>query len=147
MSSVRNTLSATQLIVIAVAIAGVAIIVSRFLGASNRVETVDVTVPQQLSSLARSGKVLFEANCAECHGEVGGGTDQGPPLVHDIYNPGHHADVSFLLAARNGVRAHHWPFGNMPPQPQVNEAQVEAIVKYVRELQQANGIAYRPHQM
>ena len=35
----------------------------------------------------------------------------------------------------------------MPPQPQVNEAQVEAIVKYVRELQQANGITYRPHQM
>ena len=147
MSSVRKRLSVTQLIVIAVMIAGVAIIVSRFRGASNGGETVYVTVPQQLSSLARSGKVLFEANCAGCHGEVGGGTDQGPPLIHDIYNPGHHADISFLLAARNGVRAHHWPFGNMPPQPQVNEAQIEAIVKYVRELQQANGITYRPHRM
>jgi mono/diheme cytochrome c family protein len=143
----RNSLSVTQVIVIAMMIGGVAIILSRFLSASDGVETVDVNVPPQLSSLARSGKVLFDANCAECHGEVGGGTDRGPPLVHDIYNPGHHADVSFLLAAQNGVRAHHWPFGNMPPQAQMNEAQVEAIVKYVRELQQANGITYRPHRM
>lgn len=147
MSKNRHAPSASQLIVIAVMIGGAALIISRFLSASDRLETVNVTIPERLSGLAQSGKVLFEANCAECHGQVGGGTDQGPPLVHDIYNPGHHADISFLLAARNGVRAHHWPFGNMPPQPQVNEAQVEAIVKYVRELQKANGITYRPHQM
>lgn len=143
----RYAPSVSQLIVIAVMIGGVALILSRFLSASDSVRTVDVTMPRELSSLAQSGKALFEANCAGCHGQAGAGTDQGPPLVHDIYNPGHHADISFLLAARNGVRAHHWPFGNMPPQPQVNEAQVEAIVKYVRELQEANGITYRPHQM
>jgi mono/diheme cytochrome c family protein len=147
MNKNRYAPSASQLIVIAVMIAGAALIVSRFLSASDRVEAVNVIVPERLSGLAQSGKALFEANCAECHGQIGGGTDHGPPLVHDIYNPGHHADISFLLAARNGVRAHHWPFGNMPPQPQVNEAQVEAIVRYVRELQAANGITYRPHQM
>lgn len=147
MTKKSSSLSATQLIVIAVMIGGVVIVLSRFLGMSDGVEAVNVRVPQQLSSLAQNGKVLFETNCAGCHGQMGGGTDQGPPLVHDIYNPGHHADISFLLAARNGVRAHHWPFGNMPPQPQVNEAQIEAIVKYVRELQEANGITFRPHRM
>jgi mono/diheme cytochrome c family protein len=147
MNKSRYAPSVSQLIVIAVMICGVALILSRLLSASDGVETVDVTMPRELSGLAQNGKILFEANCAECHGQAGGGTDQGPPLVHDIYNPGHHADISFLLAARNGVRAHHWPFGNMPPQPQVNEAQVEAIVRYVRELQAANGITYRPHRM
>jgi hypothetical protein len=35
----------------------------------------------------------------------------------------------------------------MPPQPQVTHGQLESIVRYVRELQAANGIAYRPHRM
>jgi mono/diheme cytochrome c family protein len=147
MNKNRQAPSVSQLIVIAVMIGAAALIISRFLSASDRADAVNVVAPQQLSGLARSGKVLFEANCAQCHGQVGEGTDHGPPFVHDIYNPGHHPDISFVLAARNGVRAHHWPFGNMPPQPQVNEAQVEAIVKYVRELQEANGITYRPHRM
>ena len=35
----------------------------------------------------------------------------------------------------------------MPAQPQVSDAQVMDIVRYVRELQKANGIVYQPHQM
>jgi cytochrome c1 len=35
----------------------------------------------------------------------------------------------------------------MPPQPQVTEQQIRAIVQYVRELQIANGIRYHPHRM
>jgi hypothetical protein len=35
----------------------------------------------------------------------------------------------------------------MPPQPQVTEPQVAAVVQYIRELQLANGIGYRPHRM
>jgi len=46
-----------------------------------------------------------------------------------------------VLAARNGVRAHHWPFGNMPPVEQrLTDGELGAIVAYVRELQRANGI-------
>jgi Asp-tRNA(Asn)/Glu-tRNA(Gln) amidotransferase B subunit len=67
--------------------------------------------------------------------------------VHNIYNPGHHADQSFLLAAKRGVRRHHWPYGDMPKQPQVTNRELAAIVKYVRELQVANGITYKPHRM
>ncbi|MFZ2156316.1 MAG: cytochrome c [Bradyrhizobium sp.] len=108
--------------------------------------TVDVKVPA-LSMLAIDGKTAFDANCAACHGFNAAGTDKGPPLVHDIYNPGHHADGAFFLAAKLGVRQHHWPYGDMPPQRQVTEPQVTAIVQYIRELQVANGIGYRPHRM
>lgn len=107
---------------------------------------VDVSIPN-LSMLAVNGKTSFEANCAVCHGLNAAGTEKGPPLVHDIYNPGHHADGAFFLATKFGVRQHHWPYGDMPPQHQVSEQQVAAIVQYIRELQVANGIAYRPHRM
>ena len=110
-------------------------------------ERVAVRVPEKLSLTAQKGQAAFAANCARCHGDSASGTDQGPPLVHDIYNPGHHADQAFFLAAKNGVRAHHWPYGNMPPQPQVSNGEVAAIVAYVRALQAANGIEARPHNM
>ena len=109
--------------------------------------TVEVIVPIDLSPVARQGKVIFDAVCAECHGTNAAGTDQGPPLVHDIYNPGHHADEAFQRAVRNGVPQHHWRFGDMPPQPQVGDEQLAQIVRYVRELQQANGIRFKPHRM
>ncbi len=109
--------------------------------------TVEVTVPADLSPLARQGKVVFDAVCAECHGVNASGTDTGPPLVHDIYNPGHHADIAFFRAVQLGVRQHHWPYGNMPAQPEVNEKEIGAIVRFVRELQEANGITARPHAM
>ena len=108
--------------------------------------TVDVRVPE-LSAAALRGKVAFDTNCAQCHGVNGSGTGNGPPLIHNIYNPGHHSDQAFFIAARRGVRQHHWPYGNMPKQPQVTEEQIAAIVKYVRELQTANGIVSRPHRM
>jgi mono/diheme cytochrome c family protein len=101
---------------------------------------VAVTLPDSLTAIAQDGKILFDRTCAACHGANAAGSGNGPPLVHKIYEPNHHGDQSFLLAARNGVRAHHWQFGNMPPQPEVSDAQVGTIVTYVRELQRANGI-------
>lgn len=98
-----------------------------------------VKVPA-LSEVATKGEALFNANCAVCHGKEGTGTKQGPPLVHKIYEPSHHGDASFQRAAKLGVRAHHWPFGNMPPVARVNETEVSRIIAYVRELQRANGI-------
>ena len=60
------------------------------------------------------GEIKFNAVCARCHGSQGSGTTQGPPLVHKIYEPNHHGDAAFQRAALNGVRAHHWQFGDMP---------------------------------
>ena len=64
----------------------------------------------------------------------------GPPLVHVIYEPSHHGDAAFVLAVRPGVRAHHWPFGNMLPVEGVSDRAVADIIAYVRALQRANGI-------
>jgi len=86
------------------------------------------------------GKALFEQNCSACHGPAADGTAQGPPLVHIIYEPNHHGDASFVLAARNGVRAHHWQFGDMPPVEGVTDASVLEIVGYIRWLQRQVGI-------
>lgn len=101
---------------------------------------VEVKVPE-LSGAARAGEAIFETHCAGCHGDNAAGVkNAGPPLIHVIYEPSHHGDASFLPAVRNGVRAHHWPFGNMPPIEGVSETEVASIVAYVRELQRANGI-------
>jgi len=48
--------------------------------------------------------------------------------------------MAFHLAVQNGVRAHHWKFGNMPAQDGLTRSDVNTIVAYVREVQQANGI-------
>lgn len=101
---------------------------------------VKVTLPASLNAVAQDGKILFERSCAECHGENAAGSGKGPPLIHKIYEPNHHGDQAFQLAARNGVRAHHWKFGNMPARPEVTEPEILAIIAYVRELQKANGI-------
>lgn len=102
---------------------------------------VPVTLPETLSQQAKLGRRGFDAVCAACHGEnAAGKVGFGPPLVHKIYEPSHHGDMAFLLAAQQGVRAHHWKFGNMPPQPQLTQGEVKAIITYVRELQRANGI-------
>ncbi|MBO6638487.1 MAG: cytochrome c [Roseitalea sp.] len=100
----------------------------------------DVVVPD-LSAQATLGKTLFDASCADCHGANAAGQDGvAPPLVHIIYEPSHHSDASFHLAVQNGVRAHHWSFGDMPPVEGVGEADVTAIIAHIRELQRANGI-------
>lgn len=64
--------------------------------------------------LFTQGKALYNKNCAKCHGVNGAGTDKGPPFLNKIYQSSHHSDMSFHMAVMNGVRAHHWPFGNMP---------------------------------
>ena len=106
--------------------------------------TVQVT-PAALSEAGEAGEALFEATCMECHGPNAAGTNLGPPLIHDIYNPGHHSDLAFYLAVANGVRAHHWPYGDMPAQTQVTEDDVTLIIRYIRELQEANGIVAKSY--
>ena len=87
-----------------------------------------------------SGAELYAQACATCHGEDLRGTDQGPPFLDVVYEPGHHPDVAFLAAAMMGVRSHHWDFGNMPPIEGITEEQVLAIVEYVRSEQRSAGI-------
>lgn len=108
--------------------------------AMNGTPIAQVTVPA-LDPLAIEGETLFNSYCAKCHGVNAAGNDgAGPPLVHVLYVAGHHGDAAFYLAAKNGVRAHHWPFGNMPPVADVTEDEIAKIVVYIRALQRANAI-------
>ena len=110
-------------------------------GVARGAPIVEVSVPTDLSANAQIGKRAFEAKCAECHGaNAAGQNGVAPPLVHKIYEPSHHSDMAFVLAAKNGVRSHHWNFGNMPPVKGLTDADVKMITQFVRELQEANGI-------
>jgi mono/diheme cytochrome c family protein len=101
---------------------------------------VSVTVPE-LSAADKIGEKAFNKNCASCHGVNATGLDGlGPPLVHKIYEPNHHGDMSFQMAAQRGVRAHHWRFGNMPPVEGITLDEIAVITAYIRTLQRANGI-------
>lgn len=95
-----------------------------------------VSVPAEF----RNGAAAFNAHCARCHGDRAAGTAQGPPLVHKIYEPSHHGDAAFLRAAANGVRAHHWNFGDMPKIEAATPEEVQQIIRYVRWLQRQAGI-------
>lgn len=100
----------------------------------------EVIVPE-LTGIASEGEIVFNDNCAACHGKNAAGQDGvAPPLVHIIYEPNHHGDMSFVLAAKQGVRQHHWPFGNMPPVENVTDDEITKVIAYVRTLQRANGI-------
>ncbi len=94
--------------------------------------------PAQFSSA--DGKTLYAEACASCHGADLRGTSQGPPFLDSIYRPGHHADASFLLAVRRGVRSHHWDLGSMSAISGFTDEQVDAITQFVREQQRAAGI-------
>lgn len=95
----------------------------------------------EISGTAAVGRTIFENTCAACHGVQGVGTaEAGPPLIHKIYEPSHHGDDSFQRAVANGVRAHHWQFGDMPPLEGLTRGDVAMVIDYIREIQRANGI-------
>lgn len=131
---------------------GLIVFVWNYLQQPNYPDTANMTgkvdvLQAELSPLGQKGKEIFDGNCAACHGENASGGEAGPPLIHDIYNPGHHGDAAFLNAVQNGVGQHHWQFGDMPPREGLTQLHVAAIVKFIRELQEANGVVYKPHNM
>ncbi len=87
-----------------------------------------------------AGEIAFNGTCAQCHGPGAVGTDDGPTFLDPIYRSGHHADEAFHVAVRLGVRQHHWPFGDMPPQEGLSDRDIDDIVAYVRQLQSEAGI-------
>ena len=101
-------------------------------------------LPTQDPDLVAAGEPLYQAGCASCHGTDLRGTDLGPSHLSVVYEPNHHGDAAFVLAAQNGVRAHHWPFGDMPPVPGLTEQELEAVVAFVREHQRIEGFEPYP---
>ena len=117
--------------------AGAAVYFSgHFRAPPNKEATTDDTpmvkvIAPELGQIAKLGEADFNATCAACHGKNAAGSGKGPPLVHNIYRPGYHADFSFKRAAKMGVRAHHWRFGNMPAQDHVKDKEISRIIVYV----------------
>jgi mono/diheme cytochrome c family protein len=89
---------------------------------------------------SNTGAALFRQHCSSCHGRAASGSNQGPSLIHKTYNSTHHADLAFHLAVKNGVRRHHWRYGDMPALPTVSPESVGHIVAYVRAIQLRAGI-------
>ena len=98
-----------------------------------------VVIPE-LTEAGHRGQNAFAKFCASCHGVDAAGTGSGPPLINRIYHPGHHGDMAFVIAARQGSPAHHWQFGDMPPVVGISDAEIADLIKFVRAVQKANGI-------
>lgn len=92
--------------------------------------------------LAARGDELFhgEGTCQTCHGADLRGTTMGPPLLHELYVPSHHPDEVVRSAVRNGVQPHHWDFGPMPALRHLDSGDLDALVTYLRQEQEAAGI-------
>ena len=96
--------------------------------------------PEDYVPSPANGRKVFLRDCSVCHGQTALGTQKGPPLIHKTYRPNHHPDMAFHLAVKDGVRQHHWNFGDMPPQLQVSPEETEDIVSYIRDQQREQGI-------
>ena len=101
-------------------------------------------IPVQDPGLVAAGEVVYQAACAACHGADLRGTEIGPSHLSIVYEPNHHGDAAFVLAAVRGVTAHHWNFGDMAPVPGLDEDDLAAVVAYVRENQRIHGFEPYP---
>lgn len=101
-------------------------------------------IEAQDPTLVAEGEVLYRANCAECHGSDLRGTDTGPSHLSIVYEPNHHGDGAFALAVYNGVRQHHWSFGDMAPVEGLGDDDIVRITAFVRENQRLSGFEPYP---
>jgi len=104
----------------------------------------EFNIAVQDPQLVAEGEPLYQAACAACHGSDLRGTAVGPPHLSVIYNPEHHGDGAFAVAAVNGVKAHHFSFGNMPPIAGITEDDFVRILAYIREAQRTEGFVAYP---
>ena len=93
---------------------------------------------------AALGAEVYAESCASCHGADLRGTDRGPSHLSIVYEPGHHSDESFRAAIRDGSSQHHWRFGDMPPVEGLDDDQIDAVIAYVREVQEREGFEPYP---
>lgn len=83
------------------------------------------------------GEAIYGANCAQCHGAELAGTERGPSLLDPAYAPSELSDVQFADSIRNGAGARLWEFGPMPANGALTDDQIDAILTFVRAMQDA----------
>ena len=104
-------------------------------GTTTQPSTVALSEGQLLSL----GTDTYTVSCAACHGQDLRGSTTGPSLLSIVYEPNHHADFAFATAIKEGVRAHHWDFGAMPPIRDLDDQEIAAVTAYVRRIQESEG--------
>ncbi len=92
--------------------------------------------PEELISF---GSAAYQTFCAACHGTDLRGTTQGSSLLSIVYEPNHHADFAFTTAIKDGVKAHHWKFNDMPPTASITDDEIAAVIAFVRNVQDLEG--------
>lgn len=96
------------------------------------------------AGLGSTGEDLYLQSCALCHGTDLRGTDRGPSHLSAVYAPDHHPDDAFRAAVTQGSPAHHWDFGDMAPVPGLSDEEIDLIISYVRDQQEAQGLEPYP---
>lgn len=94
---------------------------------------------QPVASDDGAGARLYAEQCASCHGDDLRGTDEGPSHLSRVYEPDHHGDDAFRSAIRKGAPQHHWPFGDMPAIPELDDDEIDEIIAFVRAVQEREG--------
>jgi mono/diheme cytochrome c family protein len=90
------------------------------------------------------GAGVYQQSCASCHGADHRGTATGPSLLSIVYEPAHHSDESFRAAITGGSPQHHWSFGPMPAVGGMSDADIEAVIRHVRDQQDEHGFEPYP---
>jgi mono/diheme cytochrome c family protein len=99
----------------------------------------DTAAPADLEA----GADLYAGACSACHGTDLRGTNRGPSHLSVVYEAGHHPDGAFRAAILEGSPQHHWHFGDMPPVTGLDDAEIEAVIAYIRHVQEREG--YEPY--
>lgn len=98
------------------------------------------TIPE-LSASAQHGRVVLNERCADCHGIDGtGGSRKGPPILHSMYRREIFPDFQFKRSVLDGKREKNWRFGPMEPVKGLSDEDINGVIAFVREVQDATGI-------
>lgn len=97
------------------------------------------TTPMSNAERLELGADSYQTFCAACHGTDLRGTTQGSSLLSIVYEPNHHADFAFTTAIKDGVKAHHWKFNDMPPTASITDDEIAAVIAFVRNVQDLEG--------
>lgn len=81
------------------------------------------------------GERLYNSYCLSCHGRHGRGDGLGAPMLDSLFLAPLVPDTAFFVAVRQGANQKYYSFGAMPPLQRVSDAEVRAILGYVRWVQ------------
>lgn len=87
-----------------------------------------------VSAAAVDGRAVFDLHCAACHGVDGRGTVD---LTAPVFGPGQLSDADAADAVRTGAPQQHANAGPMPAFPQLSDAEIDAVIAHLRDLQDA----------